>query len=34
MGFMKASNRLDVISEEEGKKGLAKCHPSSFAEKK
>ena len=34
MGFMKASNKLEAISDEEGKKGLAKCHPSSFAEKK
>jgi hypothetical protein len=34
MGWMKASNKLEQISEEEGQKGLAKCHPSSFAEKK
>lgn len=33
MGFMKAGNKLDVLTEEEGRKGLAKCHPSSFAEK-
>jgi len=34
MGFMKAGNKLEQISNEEGMKGLAKCHPSSFAEKK
>ena len=34
MGFMKASNRLDAIGNEEGTKGLAKSHPSSFAEKR
>ena len=30
---MKASNKLEVISNEEGMKGLAKCHPSSFTQK-
>jgi hypothetical protein len=34
MGFMKASNKLEAISDEEGRKGLAKCHPSLFEEKK
>lgn len=33
MGFMKASNRLELISKEEGEKGLAKSHPSSFTTK-
>lgn len=33
MGFMKASNMLSAISNEEGVKGLAKCHPSSFTQK-
>jgi hypothetical protein len=27
-GFMKARNQVVLLSEEEGKKGLAKCHPS------
>ena len=28
MGFMKARNQVVLLSEEEGKKALAKCHPS------
>jgi hypothetical protein len=34
MGFMKARNKIELIPEEEGKKKLAKSHPSSWAEKK
>ena len=34
MGFMKARTRLDAVDEKEGKEGLAKCHPSSWEEKK
>jgi hypothetical protein len=33
MGFMKARNKLALISDEEGKKKLAKSHPSSWEEK-
>ncbi len=33
MGMMKARNDLEVLSEEEGKKGLAKCKRSIFEEK-
>ena len=33
MGFMKASNRLAVISEEEGEVALSKTHPSIMQEK-
>jgi len=33
MGFMKAGNKLSVITEEEGKKALAKTHPSIMQEK-
>jgi hypothetical protein len=33
-GFMKARNKLALLGEEEGKKKLAKCHPSSWEEKK
>ncbi len=33
MGFMKAGNKLTVINEEEGKKALAKTHPSIMQEK-
>jgi Protein of unknown function (DUF2846) len=34
IGFMKARNKLVVISEAEGKEALGKCHPSSWEEKK
>jgi len=34
MGFMKARNKLVVISEAEGKEALGKCHPSTWEEKK
>lgn len=34
MGFMKARNKLALLSEEEGSKKLAKSHPSSWEEKK
>ena len=34
MGFMKARNKLVALSEAEGKEALAKCHPSSWEEKK
>jgi hypothetical protein len=34
MGFMKARTKLVAISEAEGKEGLAKCHPSTWEEKK
>lgn len=34
MGFMKARNKLALLPEEEGKKKLAKSHPSSWEEKK
>ncbi len=34
MGFMKARNRLAILSDEEGKAKLAKCHPSVFEAKK
>jgi len=33
MGFMKARNQLVQISDEKGKEGLAKCHPSVFKPK-
>jgi len=33
MGFMKARNQLALLSDEEGKKKLAKSHPSSWVEK-
>jgi len=33
MGFMKARTKLVVLNKEEGEKGLAKCHPSSFGVK-
>ena len=33
-GFMKARNKLAVLSDAEGQKKLAKCHPSSWQEKK
>lgn len=33
-GWMKARNKLALLSEEEGKKKLAKSHPSSWQEKK
>lgn len=33
MGFMKASNRLEQITEAEGKVALDKTHPSIFTEK-
>ncbi len=33
-GFMKARNKLEALDEAEGKKGLAKCHPSSWTDKK
>jgi uncharacterized protein DUF2846 len=33
MGMMKARNDLEVLNEEEGKKGLAKCKPSILEEK-
>ncbi len=33
MGFMKARNKLVQVSNEEGAKGLAKCHPSVFKPK-
>lgn len=33
MGFMKARNKLVALEEEEGKKGLAKCHLSTWEEK-
>ena len=34
MGFMKARNKLELLPDEEGKKKLAKSHPSSWEEKK
>lgn len=34
MGLMKARNTLVALSEQEGQEGLAKCHPSSWQEKK
>jgi hypothetical protein len=34
MGMMKASNKLELIDEAEGKKALGKTHPSVFAVKK
>jgi len=34
MGLMKARNDLQLLNEEEGKKGLAKCNLSVFEEKK
>jgi uncharacterized protein DUF2846 len=34
MGFMKARNKLVALNDEEGKKGLAKCHLSIAEEKK
>jgi hypothetical protein len=34
MGFMKARNELALLSDVEGKKKLADCHPSSWAVKK
>lgn len=34
IGFMKARNKLAVLPDEEGKKKLAKSHPSSWKEKK
>lgn len=33
-GWMKPRNKLVLLSEEEGKSGLAKCHPSVFEEKR
>lgn len=33
-GWMKARNKLVLLDEEEGKKGLAKCHLALFEEKK
>jgi hypothetical protein len=33
MGLLKARNELVVLDEQEGKKGLDKCHPSSWKEK-
>ena len=34
MGFMKARNKLALLSDEEGRAKLAKCHPSVFEAKK
>jgi hypothetical protein len=34
MGFMKARNKLALLSDAEGTKKLAKCHPSSWQQKK
>ena len=34
LGFIKARNKLAAISEAEGKEALAKCHPSTWEEKK
>ncbi len=34
VGLMKARNRLAMLPDEEGKKKLAECHPSSWLEKK
>lgn len=34
MGLMKARNKLALLPDDEGKKKLAKCHPSSWQEKK
>jgi hypothetical protein len=34
MGWMKARNKLELVDEAEGRKGLAKCHLSLFEEKK
>jgi hypothetical protein len=34
MGFMKARNKLALLSDVEGREKLAKCHPSSWQEKK
>jgi hypothetical protein len=34
MGFMKARTKLVAMNAEEGQKALAKCHPSSWEEKK
>ncbi|MCI0356297.1 MAG: DUF2846 domain-containing protein, partial [Acidobacteria bacterium] len=34
MGFMKARNKLVQLDDAEGKKGLAKCHPSVWEDKK
>jgi hypothetical protein len=34
LGFMKARNKVVLLGDEEGKTGLAKCHPSIFEVKK
>jgi hypothetical protein len=34
MGLMKARNQVVLLTEEEGRKGLAKCHPSISIPKK